>query len=260
MLDPREERAVAAAFGVAVDQVRRDHLVSHLLATLSERFDDRLLFFGGTALSRSFAPDGRLSEDIDLIALGSRSALATELDRDLPRAIRREFPDATWRPALGAVRDSQPANLVTPDGISVRIQLLSRTGYPAWPSESRTLTQRYSDAPPATLIVPTLTSFVAWKTATWIDRSAPRDLYDLWLLAGQGAFGPEAGELFRKFGPTNRLPHAGQFAQAPDEETWRRSLSGQTRLRISAAEALSVVRLAWDTVTAAASRPGRQDR
>lgn len=259
MLDPREERAVAAGFGVAVDQVRRDHLVSHLLAALSERFADRLLFFGGTALSRSFAPDGRLSEDIDLIALGPRSELAAELDRDLPRALRREFPGTAWQPALSAVRDSQPANLVTPDGTSVRIQLLSRTGYPPWPAEPRPLEQRYSDAPPATLTVPTLASFVAWKTATWFDRAAPRDLYDLWFMASLDAFSAEAAELFRRFGPTNRPPHRRQFAQAPDEETWHRSLAGQTRLRLSAADALATVRQAWEAVTAerGAGPPGR---
>lgn len=60
MLDPDEERSVASAFGVAASQVRRDHLISHVLAVLSERFADRLLFFGGTALSEDI--DGALLE------------------------------------------------------------------------------------------------------------------------------------------------------------------------------------------------------
>jgi hypothetical protein len=42
VLDPVEAAAVAAAFGVADEQVRRDHLLSHLLA---------VVFFGGTALA-----------------------------------------------------------------------------------------------------------------------------------------------------------------------------------------------------------------
>jgi len=49
-------------------QVRRDHLLSHLLAALSRHLQDRLLFFGGTALAGAFIPDGRLSEDLDLIS------------------------------------------------------------------------------------------------------------------------------------------------------------------------------------------------
>ncbi|WP_199521174.1 nucleotidyl transferase AbiEii/AbiGii toxin family protein [Jiangella anatolica] len=134
MLDPDEERSVASAFGVATSQVRRDHLISHVLAVLSERFADRLLFFGGTALSRTRVPNGRLSEDIDLIALGSRTQLAADLDGALPRALRREFPGSGWRPALSEVREeAEPASLIAPGGMTVRIQLLRRTGYPSWP-------------------------------------------------------------------------------------------------------------------------------
>lgn len=42
MLDPGEAREVAGRFGVALAQVRRDHLVSHLLAALSRSLADRL--------------------------------------------------------------------------------------------------------------------------------------------------------------------------------------------------------------------------
>jgi hypothetical protein len=75
MLAPDEEAAVAEQFGVARTQVRRDHLISHLLAALSTHLADQVVCFGGTALSRSFVPDGRLSEDIDLIAVGRRATL-----------------------------------------------------------------------------------------------------------------------------------------------------------------------------------------
>lgn len=37
MLDPQEEAAIAEQFGVARAQVRRDHLISHLLAAISDR-------------------------------------------------------------------------------------------------------------------------------------------------------------------------------------------------------------------------------
>ncbi|WP_245650625.1 hypothetical protein [Nocardia harenae] len=48
-LDERDE--VAVRFGVAPEQVERDHLISHLLAAISARFADRLHFIGGTALA-----------------------------------------------------------------------------------------------------------------------------------------------------------------------------------------------------------------
>ena len=65
-----DERAeIAQQFGVAPEQVERDHLISHLLAFLSKNFSDRIQFIGGTALARTHLPHGRLSEDIDLIAI-----------------------------------------------------------------------------------------------------------------------------------------------------------------------------------------------
>lgn len=72
MMNLDERDAVATQFGVAAEQVERDHLISHLLAVLSRQFGDRIQFIGGTALARTHLPDGRLSEDIDLIALGDR--------------------------------------------------------------------------------------------------------------------------------------------------------------------------------------------
>jgi len=65
-----------ATFGVAEAQVQRDHAISHILAALSRHRREELIFFGGTALSRTYLLDERLSEDIDLIAIDHRDDLA----------------------------------------------------------------------------------------------------------------------------------------------------------------------------------------
>ena len=133
-----EAHLVAAKFGVAIEQIRRDHLISHILAALSNHCRDQLIFFGGTALARSHVPDGRLSEDIDLISVGSRPATAAAIERTLSSALRRSHGRITWAPALAGVRDTDPAVLVAADGqLAVRIQLLNALGYPAWPTEIR---------------------------------------------------------------------------------------------------------------------------
>lgn len=245
MLDAADEQAVREQFGVAREQVRKDHLISHVLAALSGDLAEQLLFFGGTALSRTFAPHGRLSEDIDLIALADRQPTAQAVEAGVLRALRREYPGVEWRPRLTNVSDAAPALLVAPDGVVVRVQLLSRIGYPPWPTEPHDLVQRYSDAPAARLIVPTVQAFAAWKTVAWADRKASRDLFDLWLLAGMDAINDQAVELFRRFGPTSRPPSQVLFSQAPDQQTWRRELAAQTRLTITAADALDMVRGAW---------------
>lgn len=251
MLDPDEEIAIAEQFGVARSQVRRDHLISHVLGALSEHAADQVVFFGGTALSRTFAPDGRLSEDIDLIATRSRRDVAQLIEATVLRATRREFPGLRWEPQLTSVRDTDPAVLIAPDGLTVRMQLLHAEGYPPWPTAARKLEQRYSDAPRATLEVPTMASFAAAKTVAWIDRAASRDLYDLWLLAQAGAIDAVAAQLFRQYGPTNKPPTASMFSRSLDETKWRLDLSGQTRLSITAGEALAAVRDAWDSVAGA---------
>ncbi|NMH96505.1 nucleotidyl transferase AbiEii/AbiGii toxin family protein [Pseudonocardia sp. K10HN5] len=91
---------------------------------------DSVIFFGGTALARSLVPDGRLSEDVDLLAVGPRGQLAEQLVTRIPRALRREYPDLAWTPALTEVRDTAPAVLRSPDGLAVRVQLLTAVGYP----------------------------------------------------------------------------------------------------------------------------------
>jgi hypothetical protein len=72
-----EKAYFAEQFGVAAEQVERDHLISHVLAFLAQEFGDRIHFIGGTALARTHLPDGRLSEDIDLIAVDDRKSVWT---------------------------------------------------------------------------------------------------------------------------------------------------------------------------------------
>lgn len=251
MLDPGEAAAVADRFGVADLQVRRDHLLSHLLAVLSSRLPEAVVFFGGTALARTHLPDGRLSEDLDLYAVPSRSAVVAELERALVTGVRREYGRLTWDPPLSAVRDVDPAVLRSADGLTVRVQLLDPAHLPAWPTERRALVQRYTDAPPADLTVPTLPAFAVAKTAAWHDRHAPRDLYDLWGLARLGALDAAAGRLFTRLGPTGQPPKSWMFDTPPTAADWTAQLGGQTRVAVGPAEALTVVREAWAATQAA---------
>lgn len=249
-----ERDSVAVQFGVSPEQVERDHLISQLLAVISRGFGDRLHFIGGTALARTHLVTGRLSEDIDLVALDDRTVVAAELDAALPRSVARSYGRLEWAPSLSNIPDTGAANLRSASGVSVKIQLLSARGRTVWPTEVRGIEQRYSDASPAELVVPTLPAFVAGKTATWHDRRAPRDLWDLWALSGIGAIDGAAGALYRRYGPTNRLPTPQLFDRAPDDDDWNAQLAGQTRLVISADTALDAVRDAWAHVDSVAIR------
>jgi hypothetical protein len=244
-VDRDERDEIARFFGVAPEQVERDHLISYVLAFLSANFGERIQFIGGTALARTHLPDGRLSEDVDLIALDDRKAVAADLDAALPRALARTHGRLTLDPPLIGLADADAAMLRSAAGISVRIQLLSARDRVLWPTKRRNLEQRYRDAPAAELIVPTLPAFAASKTATWADRRAPRDLWDLWALSRIGAIDAAASELYRRFGPTNQPPADHLFKTGPTDAQWQTQLAGQTRLTTTAAEALATVRDSW---------------
>lgn len=143
MLEQDELAAVADRFGVAEDQVRRDHLISHVLAALPKIAPD-VLFVGGTALARTHLADpaagGRLSEDIDL-GVPERDAVATALDERLPRQLRKEFPGTSWDPPLRSVKSAiEPGTLVTTTDLRVRVQLLDHEDW-ARPSLGQTGTR-----------------------------------------------------------------------------------------------------------------------
>jgi predicted nucleotidyltransferase component of viral defense system len=244
-MNVEERGTVAQQFGVAAEQVERDHLISHLLGFLSRDFGDRIHFIGGTALARTHLPDGRLSEDIDLIAIADRKGVATDLDAALPKSIARTHGRLTVDAELSRAPDTRPVILRTTAGLSVRLQLLSARDRVVWPTEQRPLVQRYADAPPAELLVPTLPAFAASKTSTWADRHAPRDLWDLWALNAIGAIDSAAVDLFCRYGPTNQPPADHMLAAAPTDAEWRSQLAGQTRITISAKDALAAVRASW---------------
>jgi hypothetical protein len=88
-------------------------------------------------------------------------------------------------------------------------------------------------------------AFAGWKLAAWLNRQAPRDLYDLWALGRVGALNNESARLFAKHGPTNGPPQPWMFHQAPTAAEWQTQLVAQTRLTITADEALRAVRETW---------------
>ena len=56
MLDVGQRDRIATRFGVASAQIERDYVLSLLLAALSRDFVDDVIFFGGTALARTYLP------------------------------------------------------------------------------------------------------------------------------------------------------------------------------------------------------------
>lgn len=244
MLSPEDRAAVAERFGADDAQIERDHLISHLLVGLAELVGDTVVFFGGTALSRTHLSAGRLSEDIDLHTSADRQAVAEELTTRWPLTVRREYPRLRWQPGLAEVRDVEPARVVAEDGAAVRVQLLKAdTTNLRWPTERRTIEHRYSDVPTTELTVPTLPAFVAMKAAAWRDRHAARDLFDLAALGGRGLINEEAVALLRDVTGTSLV--SADLERVPRDLQWKEQLAHQCRLDLDADTALATAREAW---------------
>jgi Nucleotidyl transferase AbiEii toxin, Type IV TA system len=238
---------VGAAFGVAGLQVERDHLISHCLmaiAKVTEPLKHPPVFFGGTALARTWLPEGRLSEDIDLYVVDRPAAVEVlESSKGLRSMLRREFPDLRWQTPLSTVRDTDAA-LLRSGQISLRLQLLrAEGGYERWPTESRSLVMRYADCRDVSMMVPTLPAFAAMKTSAWSDRHTSRDLWDLAKLSTLGAIGGEAARLLRKVAGIE--PAGYLFRSPPSIRDWNEALSAQTRDVGEASTALAAVDGAW---------------
>jgi hypothetical protein len=247
VLQSEDRDAVAERFGADDTQIARDHLISHLLAGLAATVRDDVVFFGGTALSRTYLPVGRLSEDLDLYALGERREIAGVLTDRWPRTVRREYPRLAWGPSLRDVGELEPALLVSESGAMVRVQLLRADGtYRRWPTQIRQIESRYSDAPVAQLRVPTQQAFVAMKASAWRDRRAARDLFDLAALAELGAIDADAAALLRDV--TGRPLVALDVAALPADLHWHEQLAHQCRLVLDAETALGRVRTAWAAI------------
>ena len=83
------------------------------------------------------------------------------------------------------------------------------------------------------------------RTVLLHDRRASRDLCDLRALNQVGAIDGAAADLYRRYGPTNRLPGTHLFENPPADRDRQSQRAAQTRLIVTAATALAEVRDAW---------------
>lgn len=243
MLELGELLHVQRLFSSSELQVRRDHAISHILAAI-QNLRSEMVFYGGTALSRTLLTDGRLSEDIDLYA-EDRKKLCQELD-EIPDLIEQEFPEANWQKLPSQLRDAESTNLSCGSAIHVKVQVVDSNsrGWQKVPVEIMEIFQRYSDAPLTKLCVPTFNGFVAMKASAWFERHAARDLFDLEGLSRKGEVTENAKDLVQSL-RGYRLTET--MLEGRVTGNWTQELAGQTKLTVSEEECLSRVLEWWGT-------------
>ncbi len=239
-LDDIELYETAEAFGVDLEQVRRDHMISHVLAAISRHARDMFLFIGGTMLSRTWLRDVRLSEDVDLMVYGSRRIAGARLAELVLAGIEPLSGTVEWDKDPSTAADAELVFASVGDA-TIKFQLIDTADRPVWPRELATIHQRYSDAPRAELLVPTREAAVAMKLTAWIDRRTSRDLYDLWAMAERGMITRDAFATYNRYGQTTRPLAGHHFHHPPREDRWVADLGHQCSLAISAQHAITTV-------------------
>ncbi len=224
MLRTEELRTWVDHFGTPEEQVRRDHLISHVLASLPN--DLGITFIGGTALCRTHLPDWRLSEDIDLL-VDDPHDLAPQIEGAIRAGLRREFPSLAieWR------RELTPMSGALSSGtINCRLQLVSLDdSYARYPTAITSVELRYGDLPTNVhMSCPTVVGAAAMKLAAWADRAAPRDLCDLYGIATRKALTIEALEIAAE---AHRAVQLLDYTEerTPTSEQWQAALGHQMR-------------------------------
>ena len=232
MLDFLEAERVQMNFGATAAQVRRDHAISHVLEAIAG-IRAEFIFFGGTALSRTFLSRGRLSEDIDLYTQ-DRQGLTHELDL-LPELIAQEFPRAFWDLKPSEANEPRPTLLLCDSAIQIQVQVLDSLsrGWNQIPIQKNIIQQRYSDVGVTQLDVPTLEGFVALKAMAWFERASPRDLFDL---EGLSQLGPVTKATRDLIAALSGFQMSSKMLNRKMVGLWREELEHQTHLEISEAE------------------------
>ena len=240
MLDFNEAAEVQKLFASTQTQVRRDHAISHVLTALQD-IHSEMIFFGGTALARTYLTQGRLSEDIDLYS-SNRQSLCRDID-ELPEMIEQEFPRATWDRLPSLTSDSQSALLVCDSSIQIKVQVVDsrKGGLSKVPTALTEIHLRYSDVPSSKLLAPTFDGFVAMKALAWFDRHLARDLFDLEGLSHKGEVTEDVREVIDEligFRLTREMMRGRVVG------LWHEELAHQTKLDKSEEECLERL-LAW---------------
>ncbi len=242
MINAGERQKIQDLFNVNEAQVNRDHAISHVLAAL-QQIKTRFIFFGGTALSRTFLTEGRLSEDIDLYS-ADRDALCIEMD-GLPNLLEEEFPQANWDVLPSQTKDPVSSLLVCDSSIQIKVQIVDSVtrGWQGVPTELTEIHQRYSDVPSTRLLTPTFDGFVAMKALAWFDRRAPRDLFDLEGLSRERLVTESARELIKNL---MGFRISREMMDRSVAGLWQEELAHQTKLEMTADESLRRMLEWWD--------------
>ncbi len=194
MILPGEIQRIAARLKLRDTQIEKDYVISWVLNGISSSgyLKERLIFKGGTALRKIYFPDYRLSEDLDFTYIyrepdfdeirkhftgliewvKEESRIILDLqDEIIHQTGNYNFYLGYQGPLGGRVKNKKIKIDISSDEI-----LCSKEEEKRVINEYSDLTKEYY------LSTYTLAEIITEKLRSLMQRSAPRDLYDIWYL------------------------------------------------------------------------------
>jgi len=187
MIDGGTLRRMAAERKLGLDLIEKDYVLGWILKGISEcSVSDKLIFKGGTALSKVYFPlDWRISEDLDFTLLDNSKMedILSILQKELPSiveelsgGIRLNFKNFHMR------QDFLRATVSFIGPITRHRTKIEVTREKVIGNHHLSNVPIMYDYPKSSLLVYTLDNILAEKLRALIERTKIRDYYDVWRL------------------------------------------------------------------------------
>lgn len=180
-------RRMAAERRLGLDLIEKDYVLGWILKGISAcSVSDKLIFKGGTALSKVYYPlDWRISEDLDFTMLDDSKM------EDVMSILQDELPPIVEE-LSGGIRLTFKNSLLHQDFLRTTVSFtgpITRHRTKIEVTREKVLGNYHStkvpikyDYPDFSLLVYTLDNILAEKIRTLIERTKIRDYYDVWRL------------------------------------------------------------------------------
>lgn len=198
MIKPGEIQVLAGEAGVRDTQIEKDYAISWGLFGISQNefLSNCLAFKGGTALKKIYYPDYRFSEDLDFTYVGSEFNIDT-IKAEFQKMIEQVYAESRIQFSIKNDLQYETGNYnfylaytgpLGGFGANKDIKVDISTDELMCDSPTkRNIINRYSDLEGIKykVLVYTLSEIISEKMRSLMQRTAPRDIYDLWYLFEQ---------------------------------------------------------------------------
>ncbi|MEN0047396.1 MAG: nucleotidyl transferase AbiEii/AbiGii toxin family protein [Bacteroidota bacterium] len=192
MIAAREINAISGKLKVRDTQIEKDYIITWVLNGIANQayLKEHLLFKGGTALKKIYYLDYRFSEDLDFTFYSGTFNKDAILD-----AFREVFEwiyeESRIKLSIKTITQHSTGNInfyigyigsLGGDGSKKDLKVdISQNEIICYPVEERVVQSSYSDCEEEYSIhCYSLSEIIAEKMRTLMERTTPRDLYDLW--------------------------------------------------------------------------------